>query len=201
MRVRGDEAGHDQDPREVGRDLLPQVGARLLPAHAGPQRAPLDQQHAAGVEPLDPSLGPPTAAQEALEEAGRPELTVAGDQVAEGRRGGADQAYGLQDARDVVAVAVQLHQEFIVEVAGQQLPRDADVALAQRLDPIVEGGVLLLGQHHEIQQRIGDATARREHHRLARGRVALDDLGDALHAGRVSDARPAEFVDFPGLHG
>jgi len=141
-----------------------------------------------------------TAAQQALEQARGPDLAVARDEVAHGLRGAAHQPHCLQDAADVAAIGLQLRDELVARFAGQQLPRGADVALPQLMQPVVEGRRILLGQRDEAQQGIGHALACRQDDGLARGRIVLDDFRDALHARGVGDARSAELVDFPGLH-
>jgi hypothetical protein len=99
-----------------------------------------------------------------------------------------------------VAIAIELHHELVVQLVCQELAGDADVALAQLLDPVLERRVLALGQRHEAQQRIGHASACGQHDRLAGGRVGLDDRRDPRHAGRVRDTRSAELMDFPRFH-
>ena len=71
----------------------------------------------------------------------------------------------------------------------------------QLFDPVLEGRVLPFGKRDQRKQRIGHAATGGQDDSLAAGRVGLDDAGHPLHAGGVSDARPAEFMDFPGFHG
>ncbi len=198
LRIGRDEARDHQGADEIGRHQRVHVGARLLPAHPGAERTPLDEQRLARIEPLHVTGSP--AAQQAFEQPRGPDLAVARDEVAHRGRGAADQAHRLQDAADVAAIGVQLRDELVAGFAGQQLPRSADVALPQLLQPIVEGGRVLLGQRNQAEQGIGHALACRQDDGLARGRIVLDDLRDALHARGVGDARSAELVDFPGLH-
>ena len=51
-----------------------------------------------------------------------------------------------------------------------------------------------------FEQRVGDAAAGGQHHRLARIRGRLDDVGDAAEAVGVCDARAAEFMHDPVVH-
>jgi hypothetical protein len=79
LRVGRDEAGHHQRADEFRRHQRGRLRPGLIPAHARPHRAPLHQQRLAGVEPLHVSRR--TAAQQALEQARRPDFAIAGDEV------------------------------------------------------------------------------------------------------------------------
>src|SRR5690606_31546620 len=46
----------------------------------------------------------------------------------------------------------------------------------------------------------GDAAAGGQHHAEARVGILLEDAGDALHAGRIGDARAAKLMYAPPLH-
>ncbi|MEI2791068.1 MAG: hypothetical protein V9E93_19735 [Steroidobacteraceae bacterium] len=136
LRVGCDEAGHDQRADELGRHQRSQLRPGLIPAHARSHRAPLHQQRLAGVQPLHVTRR--AAAQQAFEQARRPDLAIARDQVAHRGRGVADQAHRLQDARDVATVDVESREVFVAQFAGEQFARDTNVALTQLLQPIVE---------------------------------------------------------------
>ena len=56
-------------PMKSAGSFLGSVRPGLVPAHAGPERAPLDQQHAARVEPAHVPAAPAAAAQQPLEDA------------------------------------------------------------------------------------------------------------------------------------
>jgi hypothetical protein len=71
--------------------------------------------------------------------------------------------------------------------------------LAQRQHRVVYG-LLPLGLSDEREQRIGHAAGCREDDAGARPLFAFDDVGHALHARGVGDARAAEFVYAPALH-
>jgi len=139
--------------------------------------------------------------QQALEQSRGPDLAVAGNQVAHRRRRRAHETHRLQDARDVSAVLVEVDDVSVVEIAVQQVLRDADMAQAQFLDAVVERGVLSFGQVHERQQRVRDAPARRQHDGLARRRIGFDDSRNLLHARGICHAGAPEFMDFPGFQG
>ena len=70
---------------------------------------------------------------------------------------------------------------------------------AQRQHRIVDR-LLPLGLRDQRQQRIGDAAARRQHDAEALAFVVVDDVGDALDAGRVGDTRSPELMDPPPVH-
>ncbi len=198
MRVGCNEPGNDQRADELWRHQRRHLRPGLVPAHAGSHRTPLHQQRLAGVEPLHVTRR--AAAQQALEQARRPDFAVARDEIAHRGRCVAYQPDRLQDARDVAAVEVERGDVFVAELARKQLARDVDVALTQLLQSIVECRQILLGEADQREQRIGHAPAGRKHHRLARRRIVLDDFCHADHARGVGDARTAELVDFPGLH-
>ena len=79
----------------------------LRPLHRRAERAPLHDQHRARVDPLHVAGAARALLEVAVEQPGRPQLAVAGDEVADvaGRR--AREAHGVQDAFEVVAVAVE----------------------------------------------------------------------------------------------
>ena len=102
--------------------------------------------------------------------------------------------------RDVAAVGLEQVDVVVAGLAGEQLARDADVALAQVEQPVVQSAEPCSARRDQVEQRVGDAAAGGQHDGLARRRVVFDDARDALHARGVGDARAAELVDFPGLH-
>jgi len=78
------------------------------------------------------------------------------------------------------------------------LSGDVGVALAHGGKLRAPGVILLFGEQHQLQQRIGDAAAGRQHHGDALRRLRLDDRGDAREAVRVRYARATKFMDDPG---
>ncbi len=112
--VDGDEAGDDQRAVKVRRHL----GARCwraTPATAlpGPERPPLHHHHAPRIEPGHRPGAARALLEKRLEQPRRPDLAVAGDQVADAARRGArvvQRARAVQRAQrllDVAAVAVE----------------------------------------------------------------------------------------------
>ncbi len=81
----------------------------------------------------------------------------------------------------------------------QQRPRNGGMAIAQRLQLDLVALVLLFGQRDQPQQRIGDAAARGQDDAQALLRLRLQNVGHALEAGSVRDARTAEFVHHPAV--
>jgi hypothetical protein len=57
--------------------------------------------------------------------------------------------------------------------------------------------VAALGGVHEREQIIGDATARRQDHGLAQGRIALENIGDSSEACGIGHAGSAKLVHSP----
>ena len=74
---------------------------------------------------------------------------------------------GVQDAGDVLAIAIEDFGVGVGRRARYERPRHLDVALAQRNDGIVHG-LLPLGLRNQREQRVGHAAARRQHDAEAR---------------------------------
>ena len=182
------------------RDEAVGVGARLGPEDARAERRRVDPHDLPRVDPVHAAGAPAPRLQVAREQARRPDLAEAGDEVADDGRRDANQPDGLQDAGDVVAVGGQLLDVLLGIGGAEQRVGDDDVALPDRFQPLGVAVLLTLGGGDERQQRVGDAAARRQDRRDARQRIVLEDPRDPLHAGGVRDARPAEFVYPPRFH-
>ena len=87
--IDGDEAGDDQRAVEIWRHLGADVGARLRPLHCRAQRTPLHHHHAPRIEPGDRTGAARALLEKRLEQPRRPDLAVAGDQIADATRRGA----------------------------------------------------------------------------------------------------------------
>jgi hypothetical protein len=134
------------------------------------------------------------------EQTRRPDLAVAGDQIAHGLRGGANQLHGLQNAGDVAAVLLELRHVFDPQAIGQQRVGNDLMTMTQLFDAFGQRRFLFLGRRDQVQQTIGHTTTGREHHAKPGMRVLLQDAGHALHANRIGDTRAAEFMYAPALH-
>ena len=180
------------------------VGVRLrhVPAHGRAERSPFHRHDVARIDPLDVA-GPAAAmTQIGAEQARRPDLAVAGDQIAHGLRGGADQlrrCAGCRRCRGSPARASS--RNSLRGVAGRaacrRSPRGAGAA--PRCGPS-SGAFLALGGGDQIQQCIGDAAAGGQHDAEPRMRILLEDPSDALHAYRIGDAGAAELMYAPPFH-
>src|SRR6185369_16905876 len=104
----------------------------------------------------------------------------------------------VQDAFDVVTVAVETREVQLRRVGRQQRLRDLRVARAQRVEIAAIGVVLRLGAGDEPEQRIGDAAARRQHHAQRTGRQRFEDVGDTFETLGIGNRGTAEFVYDPG---
>ena len=198
--VARDEAGDDQRRRLARRDAIG-VGLRHVPAHRRAERSPFHRHDVARVDPVD-GAGPAAAMpQVGAEQAGRPDLAVAGDEVAHRLRGRADQLDGVQDAGDVAAVLGERREVFgacsspASSVSAMTSCRWRSSSMRSATRPF-----LALGGGDEVQQRVGDAAARGQHDAEARMRILLEDAGDALHAYRIGDAGAAELMYAPPFH-
>jgi hypothetical protein len=105
----------------------------------------------------------------------------------------------VEDARDVLAVAVQDFRVGVGGCAREQRPRHLDMPLAQSHHRIVYR-LLPLGLSDQGEERIGHSPRCREDDGGTRPLFAFDDIGDPLHAGGIGDARAAELVYAPALH-
>jgi hypothetical protein len=104
----------------------------------------------------------------------------------------------VQDAFDVVTVAVEAREIELGRARRQHRLRDGRVTRAQRIQVAAIGVVLRFGAGHEPEQCIGDTAAGGQHHtQAARGQL-FKVMGDALEALGVSDRRTAELVNDPG---
>ena len=79
------------------------------------------------------------------EQAGRPDLAVAGDEIAHRLRSRADQLDGVQDAGDVAAILRERGEEFAAGIAGEQRVGNHLVPMAQLFDAVGERPFLALG--------------------------------------------------------
>jgi hypothetical protein len=116
------------------------------------------------------------------EQAGRPDLAIPRDEIAHRLRGRANQLDGVQNAGDVTAVLREPGEEFAAGIAGEQRVRDHLVAAAQLFDALGERPFLAFRGGDEVEQRVGNAAARRQHDAEPWMRVLLEDASDALHA-------------------
>ncbi len=108
--IGSDEPGDDQDTLEIARDEVGEILVGVGPLHAGPEGAPFDDDDPARIQPLGLRARAAPLLQEAVEQLGRPDLAIADDQIAHIARRGAGEFHGLQDARQVVAVAIETGQ-------------------------------------------------------------------------------------------
>ena len=200
--IGGDEAGDDEHALEIGRDPCrePRRGGR--PLHDRSERAPLDDQHLAGVQPLHRAPDLAATGKHRGEQARRPDFAVAGDHVADGLRRRAHEAHGVQHAEDVLAVGLQLRDIAVSLGAAEHGAGDRRVPLDQGIDTGPVGVVVRLGGGDQRQQRVGDAAAGREDDTAHRMRVGFDDRGHPMEAVGVGDGGAAELVDYTaGLTG
>ena len=175
------------------------LGARLIPLHRRAQRPPLHDHRLRARRSTARRPGRLAArGEEFAEQLGGPDLAVAGDQVAHVLRRRTRQLDGVQDAFDVVTVAIERRHVQRRGFGREQRLRDRGVTRAQRVQFAAPGVVLRFGARHQAQQRIGDAATGREHHSQSPGRQCFEDVGDAAKALGVSDRRTAEFVYDPG---
>ena len=175
-----------------------ELGARFVPLHGRAQRTPLDDHGLARVDPLHVARAFAARREEFAEQLGGPDLAVAGDQVAHVLRGRARELHRVQDAFDVVTVAVEAGHVELARIGRQQRFGDGGVPRAQRVELAAPGLVLRFGARDEAEQRVGDAAAGRQHHAQPTRRQRFEDVGDALETLGVRDRRTAKFVYDPG---
>jgi len=96
-------------------------------------------------------------------------------------------------------IAIELGQVFGRRAGTEQFRGDARVPLAQIREPLPPVGLLCLGQAHQLQQRVGNALAGRQHDRQPRPPLRFHDARDALETARIGDAGAAKLVHHPGL--
>ena len=108
------------------------------------------------------------ALQVAAKQPRRPDLAVARTQVAHRLGGRAHDARGLQHAGQIGDIAIEFGQILGGRALIEQGRGDARVPLAQRREPLPPVGILALGQRHQLEQRVGDAFAGRQHDRQPR---------------------------------
>ena len=197
--VGGDEAGDDECAGEIAGHQRLEVGARLRPLDSRPERSPLHRDHPSRVQPLHRAGAPAARGEEAQKQPGRPDLAVAGDQVADVAVRGARELHCVQNALEVAAIAVELLQVLLRDGLLEQRRGDRRMSRAQVRDLPEVGVVLTLGERDETQQRIGHAAARRQHDAQARAGGALEYRGNSAEAVGVRDARPPELVHDPGI--
>src|SRR6185437_13686363 len=109
-RVGSDEARDDQSAFEITVHQVREIPPRPIPLHRWAQGTPFDQHYPAGVYPLHWTSLAAALLVEAVEELGGPDLAISGDEVAHVARGGPGQLHRVQDAFEVVAVAVESRQ-------------------------------------------------------------------------------------------
>jgi hypothetical protein len=122
--------------------------ARLRPLHGGPERTPFDDDDVARVDPARLAGQAGLAGIEELtEQPRRPDLAEAGDQVADVAGGRAGQPHGVEDALDVMPIAIEGRQVQPCRTRIQQFLRDGGMPGPQRIegrrgsrDPVFQPG-------------------------------------------------------------
>ena len=171
------------------------------PLHRRAERPPLDDDDLARIDPQHIARDAPSLAQERREQPRRPKLAIARDDVAHGVRRRPDEAYRLQHAARCRGNPHSSCSAIgLVRRARQQFGGELLVPSLQLLDGRRDIALGTLRQRHQIEQRIGDAAARRQDDGLARVRRRFDDVGNAPEAARVGDARAAELMYDPFIH-
>src|SRR6185437_499114 len=131
-----------------------EMSPRLRPLHCRTQLAPFDDHDPPGVDPLHGTALAAALLVEAVEELGGPDLAVSGDEVAHIARRGARQFHGVENALEVVAIAVEAREIQSCGLRAEERLGDLRMARAQgaELHPIAV--VLALRQRYEPQQGI-----------------------------------------------
>jgi hypothetical protein len=164
------EAGDGEDAAKAFFHDLAHPLARLLPLHGRSERSPLHDDGPARVDPLE--TGAHTATFEiAVKKLGRPDLPEACDQVAHVPRRRARELDRVQDAGYVVAVAIERREVQLRGFGRQQLLGERPMPLAHFGKPGRVAGIPSLRKRDELQERVRDASARREHHGDAGSRL------------------------------
>ena len=200
-RIGGNEAGDHQRLRRIAADQLIELRARLLPLDGRAERPPLHHDAAARIDPLH-ALAHTTLPQITVEQTRRPYFAKAGRQIGHALRGRSHHARGLQDARKISAVAVELGQ--VLGRRGRIEQRGGDVGMTRSQGRQARPPALItpFGQRNQLQQLVGYPLAGRQHHGHSRARVErrrLEDARHALEAVRIGDARAAKLVHHPGF--
>ncbi len=151
-------------PWKSALDQRARCSAATPPLHGRSERAPFHDDHTARIHPQRLAGTPGARLKVLVEQPRRPDLAIACDEVADIVGGRAGQLHGVQDALDVVAVPIHGRQVQRGVLRRQQRLGNGGVALAQRLHLALVALILLLGEHHQAQQRIGDAAAGGQHH-------------------------------------
>ena len=186
-------------PSKSAAALCVQPRARGFPVHHRAELVPLHHHARRGHRASAPAPAAVAARGEVgREQAGGPQLAVAGHHVAHVLRGRAHQAGGVQHAFQIGAIAVEARQPVGARRGVQQRLGDDLVPLAQRQQLGGHGRILPLGQVHQAQQHVGHALGRGQHHGQPRVGLAFDDVGHLGEALGVVDAGAAELVDDPG---
>ena len=196
-RIAGDEPGDDHRTVESGLDGQGDALVRRLPLHHRPERPRLDHDHFACIEPTDLATAACAARIELAEQAGRPDLTIPGDDIVDVARGRAGQAHGFEDAFDVGRIPVEVREPCGRGVGREQLSSDGGMAVTQRREPCDEVRILTLGFGHQCEQLVGHPLTGGQHDAEAARRMRLEDVGHALKTGGVSDAGSTELVYHP----
>ena len=188
-------------PRKSSGTSLRRLRFARGPLHRGAERTPFDDDDLRARRPTSTSPSMRRAlAQEGGEQPGRPDLPIAGNDVAHRVGGRADETHGLQHAGDIAAIAREVCAVSLAGRARQELRRELLVAPFQLLDRRRPYRRRAAPPASRTEQRIGDAAARGQNDRLARIGGCLDDVGDAPEATRIGDARTAEFMYDPFVH-
>ena len=126
---------------------------------AGPERTPIHRDDVARIDPAHRTRTPRALLEIHREQSRRPDLAIPGDQVAHRLRGRTNQADGLQDAGDITAVAIELRHVLRAVAGIEQRVGDDAMTFAQLIDARLDDVFLSFGSSHQIEQRIGHATA------------------------------------------
>ena len=167
----------------------------------GPSGSPFDQQRAARIDPEHVAGGDAPRPQQRSNRRRRPELAVAGDQVAHGRRRRPHQAHRLQDPRDVVAVLVQVDDEAVKRSSSSSSARAMPTWTQPQTASIRSSSEASCCSARPTSESSASVTPRQADSTTALRGAGSDSMiaGDPFHAGGIRHAGPAELVNFPGF--
>ena len=195
--VRRYETGDDGDPVEGARDGGGELRPRQLPIRDGPHLGMLDDEHVARVQEHDVAALTELMLEERGDLARRPNLPVAGNEIAAAVRRGAHERERLQDALDVCEVAVEVGHDRLRTGGAEKLQVRLLVTRAQRLQRCLDG-LLLRRFLDEPEQVVSHAFHRRnDDGQIVTAALAADDVGHAADAARVGNTGAAELVHSP----
>ena len=191
-----DKAGDDHGAREPLRYAGGQPRPGLVPEHVRAEFRVLDDQHVAGVEPVD-RVRQRVGLQQAGQQLGRPQFARPRDQVAHCIGFRRKQRSRVQHVGNVLTAGLEAGLKSLTQLAVAQQFVGKPLMVAAQFSQPRRITVALARQADQVQQPVGHSGDGRNDHRLWRVRALTHDRRHPPEALGIGQAGAAELMDCP----